>query len=150
MDTRADPVRSYLNSVLECRIEARRTRRKLDQLEARAMSITSQVTGMPRGGNADRDALLAALADVSSDYYRRLADAERHELEVLRFIDRIPIPMHRSILRLRYVDCRKWSSVLAELQRSDVSISRRTMLSMHGKALSAARELYREVFGNDG
>ncbi len=144
MDNR-DPVREYLNSVLESRMEIKRIKRKLDLLEARALNVTSQLTGMPRGGTAERDAVLASLADATDEYYKRLAKAESHELEVLNFIDSIPDARCRIILKLRYVDCRKWSSVLAQLQLSDDQASRRTMFRLHGKALNAARELYKEI-----
>ena len=144
MDNR-DPVREYLNSVLESRMEIKRIRRKLDLLEARALNVTSQLTGMPRGGSSDRDAVLAALADATADYYRRLAEAEQHELEVLNFIDSIPDQMQRVILKLRYVDRKRWPSVLSYLQKEGVDIQDRRMFQLHGEALKAARELYKEI-----
>lgn len=148
MDNR-DPVREYLNSVLESRMEIKRIRRKLDLLEARALNITSQLTGMPRGGGPDRDAVLASLADATGEYYRRLAEAEQHELEVLQFIDSIPDYRCRIILKLRYIDCRKWPSVLKQLEVSDDYMSRKTMFRLHGKALNAARELYKEKYHDE-
>ena len=143
MDNR-DPVREYLNSVLESRMEIKRIKRKLDLLEARALNVTSQLTGMPRGGSSDRDAVLASLADVTAEYYARLVKAEQHELEVLNFIDEIPGSDYRKVLKLRYVDRRRWPNVLRELQKSDARMSERTMFYIHGKALNAARELYKE------
>lgn len=148
MDNR-DPVREYLNSVLESRMEIKRIKRKLDLLEARALNVTSQLTGMPRGGNSDRDAVLAGLADATAEYYRRLAEAEQHELEVLQFIDSIPDQMQRIILKLRYVDRRRWSGVLSELERFGEIMDRATMFRLHGKALNAARELYKEKYNHD-
>lgn len=144
MDNR-DPVREYLNSVLESRMEIKRVRRKLDLLEARALNVTSQLTGMPRGGSSDRDAVLAALADATADYYRRLAEAEQHELNVLQFIDAIPDQMQRIILKLRYIDRKRWPGVLSELERFGEQMDRATMFRLHGKALNAARELYKEI-----
>lgn len=126
-------------------MEIKRIRRKLDLLEARALNVTSQLTGMPRGGNSDRDAVLASLADATSDYYRRLAEAEQHELEVLSFIDSIPDQMQRVILKLRYVDRKRWPAVLSYLQKEGVDIQDRRMFQLHGEALKAARELYKET-----
>lgn len=125
-------------------MEIKRVRRKLDLLEARALNVTSQLTGMPRGGNSDRDAVLAALADATADYYRRLAEAEQHELNVLQFIDAIPDQMQRIILKLRYIDRKRWPGVLSELERFGEQMDRATMFRLHGKALNAARELYKE------
>lgn len=130
-------------------MEIKRIRRKLDLLEARALNVTSQLTGMPRGGSSDRDAVLASLADATSEYYARLAKVEQHELEVLKFIDSLPDPNYRIILKLRYVDCRSWSRVLSEMLRFDEMMSRRSMFYLHGKALNAAREKYKEKFNDE-
>lgn len=144
-----DPAREYLNSVLECRLEARRIRRKLDALESRATSITSQLSGMPRGGNSDRNAVLAALADATDEYYKRLAAAERRELEVAEFIDSIDNRNYRIILRLRYLDRKPWSKVLTTLNASGYAMNERWMFKLHGKALDAAREKYKEMTASD-
>lgn len=142
---RNDPVRNYLSSVREARMDAKRLRVKVDQLEARAMSITSQLSGMPRGGGADRDAVLASLADVSRDYYQRLLKAETTELEVLNFIDSLSEANHRMILKLRYIDCKRWPRVLSALQAAGVDIEERHMFRLHGEALKEAREKYKEA-----
>lgn len=139
-----DPVRAYLGSVLEARLEIKRLKRKLDAIESRAMNITSNLTGMPRGGGADRDAVLASLADVSRDYYLRLAKAEQTELEVLRFIDSLPSPDSRMILKLKYIDCKRWSKVLETLRSNGREINENWMFKLHGRALNEAREKYKE------
>lgn len=144
-----DPVRAYLNSVLECRMEAARCRRKIEMLEARATSTTTQLSGMPSGGGADRDALLAALADATSEYYARLADAVTRELEVSAFIDSLPVMEHRLVMRLRYLDRLRWSGVLAALRSSGLDLSERRMFALHGEALSAAREKFIQKENND-
>jgi hypothetical protein len=141
-----DPVRAFLNSILESRMEIGRIKRKLAALEERATSVTSQLTGMPRGGSADRDAVLAALADAAGEYYRRLAEAERRELEVVNFIDSLPTSEHRIILRLRYVDRKGWSKVLAALNDAGLTITERHMFRLHGAALREARELYSQHY----
>ena len=139
-----DPVRAYLGSVLEARLEIKRLKRKLDAIEARAMNITSQLSGMPRGGGADRDAVLASLADISRDYYLRLAKAEQTELEVLRFIDSLPSPDSRMILKLKYIDCKSWGKVLDTLRANGRDITDRWMFKLHGRALKEAREKFKE------
>lgn len=144
-----DPVKVYLNSVLECHLEIRRVRRKLDALESRAMNVTSQLTGMPRGGNSDRDAVLAALADATSEYYKRLAAAEKRELEVTEFIDSIPDQTHRIILRLRYLDRKRWADILPILRKAGLCGEERWMYKLHGRALASAREKYKEMHPDD-
>lgn len=143
-----DPVRAFLNSILESRMEINRLKRKLSALEERATNVTSQLTGMPRGGSADRDAVLAALADATGEYYRRLAEAERRELEVVNFIDSVPTAEHRIILRLRYVDRKGWSKVLRALSDAGLDMTERHMFRLHGAALREARELYSQHYNN--
>jgi hypothetical protein len=139
-----DPVRAYLNSVLEYRMEIRRLRRKIEQLEARATSITASLTGMPRGGGADRDAVLVALADVTGEYYKKLNAAEQGELDVISFIDSLPTSEHRLILKLRYVDRKRWPKVLAALKDGGYDLSERQMYRLHGAALNEARHKFNE------
>ena len=139
-----DPVRDYLNSVLEYRMEAKRLKRKLAQLEAQATNITSQLTGMPHGGIADRGAVLASLADAAKDYQWRIDRAERKELEVLDFIDSLPTAESRTILKLRYLDCKRWPKVLAALNAGGMAMSERQMYRLHGRALQEARERYND------
>ena len=144
-----DPVRVYLDSVLEARVESNRLRRKLELLEARALNITSQLTGMPRAGSSDRDAVLAALADAARDYYQKLAAAERKELEVVEFIDSLPTMESRMILKLKYVDRKKWKQVLSSLTAAGLGMSERRMFQLHGAALNEAREQFMKKENNN-
>ena len=140
-----DPVRELLNSVLESRIEVKRIERKLAVLEARVTKITAELTGMPGGGTSDRNAALAAFSDLTRDYYERLVAAEKHEVEVSDFINRLQNPDSRTILKLRYIDCKRWPKVLDSLNRAGRDIEQRQMFELHGRALNEARELYKEI-----
>ena len=144
MDNR-DPVRELLNSVLESRIEVKRIERKLAVLEARVTKITAELTGMPGGGTSDRNAALAAFADISRDYYERLVAAEKREIEVTDFINRLQSSDSRVILKLHYVDCKKWPKVLTALRAAGRDIDERRMFQLHGIALNEARELFKET-----
>ena len=138
----SDPARDYLNSVLEARMEAKRLQHKVAQLEAQATKTTTIITGMPRGGNADRDAVLAALADVTSDYSEKIVKAERLEKEVNEFIDSLPTRDCRMLLRLRYLEGMSWRKVLSTLKAHGIHLSERQMYRLHGTALNEAREGY--------
>lgn len=140
-----DPVRAFLNSILEYRIEIKRLRRKIASLESRATSITAQLTGMPRGGGADSTVVLAALADATREYYAKLVRAERRELEVIEFIDSLPTQSSRLILRLHYVDRKRWPQVLADLNAAGKEVSERQMFRLHGVALNEARQKWKET-----
>lgn len=140
-----DPVRSYLNSVLEYRMEIKRLRRKIASLESRATSITAALTGMPRSGGADSQAVLAALADLTREYYEKLIRAERRELEVISFINSLPSQSSRLILTLRYVDIKHWPQVLEGLNAAGLNVSERHMFRLHGVALNEARIKWKET-----
>ena len=148
MDHR-DPVRELLSSVLESRIEVKRIERKLAVLEARVTKVTAELTGMPGGGTSDRNAALAAFADLTRDYYARLVAAEKHETEVSDFINRLQSPDSRMILKLRYIDCKRWPKVLSALSSMGRPMTDRQMFRLHGKALAEARELYRKEYNHD-
>ena len=148
MDNR-DPVRELLNSVLESRIEVKRIERKLAVLEARVTKITAELTGMPGGGTSDRNAALAAFSDMTRDYYKRLVEAEKHEVEVTDFINRLQNPDSRAILKLHYVDCKRWPKVVEALNRAGRDVELRQVFNLHGRALNEARELYKEIYHDE-
>ena len=137
-----DPVREYLNSVLEARMEIKRLQHKVAQLEAQATKTTTIITGMPMGGNADRDAVLAVLADLTAEYQEKIVAAEKHERDVNLFIDSLPSSDVRALLRLRYVEGFGWRKVLTALNKYGFHVSERNMFRLHGKALNEARERY--------
>lgn len=137
-----DPVREYLNSVLEARMEIKRLQHKVSQLEAQATKTTTIITGMPRGGNADRDAVLAVLADLTVEYREKIVAAEKRERDVNAFIDSLPSRDCRVILRLRYVEGFGWRKVLTALNKYGFRLSERQMFRLHGKALQEARDEY--------
>lgn len=123
-------------------MEIKRLQHKVTQLEAQATKTTSILTGMPKGGDADRDAVLAALADLTADYYKKIEEAERHEREVNEFIDSLPSGDCRVILRLRYVEGFGWRKVLTGLNQVGLHFTERQMFRLHGKALQEARDHY--------
>lgn len=149
-----DPVRQFLMSVAESRIEAKRLRLRTQRLEAQATKLTASLTGMPRGGG-DSGNLLASLADMREDSIRAMIRAEEQERKVTAFIDRLENPVSRMILKLRYCDCLDWlprprrRSVLTELQKVGQFYSESHLFRLHGKALNEARELYNKENNND-
>jgi hypothetical protein len=151
-----DPVRQYLSSVAEAKIEARRLRFKLKRLETQATRITTAITGMPGGGTADRERLLAELADLSEQSRLALIEAEKQENEVSAFISRLQDQTSRIILKLRYCDCLVWDttdlkrrSVKSEMAKVGLCYENTQLFRLHGKALNEARELYYKENNHD-
>lgn len=139
-----DPAKMFLQSVFEARSEAQRLRRKITRLEAQTEHITANLTGMPHSGNRDSEGAWAALADIRASYAQKLLDAELVEKGVADFIDTLPTRECRVVLRLRYLDCLRWPSVMSGLEKAGICYEERQVYRIHGKALSEAREMWAE------
>lgn len=152
-----DPVRAYLASVAEARLDAKRLGLKLRRLEAQATRVTASLTGMPGGGGSDRELLLAKLADMRVDCELAKLRAEEKEKEVAAFIDKLDNPMSRMILKLRYCECLGWiatrkyqRSVQEELVKvAGLDYGDSNLYRLHGIALNEAREIYYKENKND-
>lgn len=142
--TNSDPVRAYLSSVGEARLDVQRCKDKLRRLNNQATRVTSQISDMPKGGGADRNALLAALGDMSSEYEMKLLRAEQLESEIDSFINELPTPTSRVILKLRYCDGLDWKRVNKKLRGLGYCYEERQLFNLHGLALKEARALYEE------
>ena len=146
-----DPVRAYLSSVAEAKIDARRLGFRVRRLEAQATRITTTITGMPGGGGGDKERLLVELADMRAKSEAARIKAEKQEEEVAAFINELSDRVSRMILKLRYCECLEWEttkrhrrSVIGELSKVGLCIGLRQLYRLHGKALNEARELYKE------
>lgn len=152
--TTTDPVKGFLASVAEARIEERRLRLRVKRLETQAMKLTASLTGMPRG-NGDSGNLLASLADMRIASEKAIVEAEKTEERVAAFIEKLSNPTSRIILKLRYCDCLDWTdrphqrSVTSELRKAGLYYSDRHLYRLHGIALNEARELYYKENGNE-
>lgn len=147
----SDPVRVFLSSVAEARIEARRLRFRRQRLEAAATRVTANITGMP-GGGGDRERLLVQLADLQDDCERARLQAEHQEERVAAFINMLQDPVSRVILKLRYCECLPWlladrpkRTVQGEMAKVGYVYEKSQLYRLHGKALNEARELYKEI-----
>ncbi len=144
-----DPTREFLNSVRYARVEYSRLSERIKALESRCTSITASMSAMPNGGSADAQALWAALADESAKLYPELRRAQEAEREVNEFIDALPNPAHRLVLKLRYVDVRGWEDVIQHLTQGGLAYSARQVYRIHGEALEVARALWSETHKED-
>jgi len=150
VNLRGDPLKEFLGSVSEARLDAKRLGRKIQRLEAQATRVTSNITGMPGGGSSDRELLLAKLADLKTECEFAKLRAEEKEQEVAAFIDKLDDPTSRMILKLRYCECLGWvatrryqRSVQEELiKMAGLAYEDRNLYRLHGKALNEARKIY--------
>ena len=142
-----DEVRAFLNSVQEARFRFFRCRWQVEELKRRCESVTASWSA-ERGGSGDvhKDGPLSALVDKRSEMRTLYMEWENKEEEVNCFLDKLPDQRHRALLQLRYVDLLRWPDVRARLEQVGVYYSERQIFNLHGKALEAARALWREEF----
>ena len=143
--TERDPVKEFLRSALEAKLEAKRRSRRVKELESRCTKMTAAPdSGACGGGNADREALWALLADERSKEETALHEELSQYKDVEDFIARLDDPVHRAILRLRYLEGLGWVKLQQQLYRDGVYYSERHITRLHGAALEEARELWKQ------
>ena len=142
-----DPVREFLESAKEAKLEIARHRERVEELESRCTRMTANMSATPGGGNSDAQQLWVALAEERD---KELA-AEKRELEkyhaVESFINRVPGEMQRTILRMRYLRLLRWVPIQMELYKKGIVYCEREIFRIHGEALESVRELWRKEHG---
>ena len=138
-----DDVRLFLEGARDAHLKCADLRDRARGLESAVLRITAKLDGMPVGGNADRDKLLAALADAHGRLLRDMAEEERHREAIEAFVDRVPTSAAgRAILRRRYLHYESWKSVRKWLAAHQMGYSAQSVYRIHGEALTAARKLW--------
>lgn len=144
-----DPVREFLESAKEAKMEIARHRERVAELESRATRMTANMSATPGGGSSDAQQLWILLAEERG----KVMAAEKHELEryleIENFINRVPGAIHRIILRLRYLRLLEWVPIQMELYKKNIVYCERQLYRKHGDALDAARELWRKEHRED-
>ena len=138
-----EQARSFLESAMEARLEARRRKARADELSLRCNRLVAAAGGAPGRGGGDMQLLWAALADERD----REQAAELEELKQYRrvedFIGRLPEPSHRMILKRRYLAGQtNWVQVQQRLSRDGMIYSESHLKRLHGQALESAGELW--------
>ena len=142
-----DPVREFLESAKEAKLEIARHRARVEELESRCTRVTPNMNASPGGGSSDSQQMWAMLADERM----KVLAAEKAEVEkyheVENFINRIGVPVQRAILRMRYLRCLRWIPIQMELYKQGHCYDERSIFRIHNQALDAARELWEQGGG---
>ena len=141
-----DPVKDFLRSAVERRIEVKRHKRRLALLESQCTQIPAPPSAAPGGGGDThgRESLWAALADAREEEARLIkAELEQYRTVEL-FIKYIPDTTHRTLLRLRYLEGMSWTKLQFALCDEGVYYSDRHLRRIHDAAVEEARKLWRE------
>ena len=107
-----------LEGLYYLRREIERDRRRRAELWEKATSATSSPGGMwgPHAGVSDRvGCCAAALADLDHRLALNVERLVRREAELTDYIDSVPDPRMRLILKLRFIDCLPWFRVAMEV-----------------------------------
>ena len=140
-----DDVRLFLEGARDAHLKCADIRERVNDLESAVTRVTAKLDGMPVGGNADREQLLAALADAHGRLLRDLTDEEQRRMEISDFIDRVPTSAAgRAILRRRYIHYDSWKAVKRWLATHERSYSAQSIYRIHGEAIKAARVLWNQ------
>ena len=138
-----DELRLFLEGARDAHLKCADLRERARALESAANRVTANLSGMPKGGGADRDQLLAALADAHGRLLLDMADEEQRKIAIADFIDRVPTSAAgRAILRRRYLHYESWKSVRKWLAAHQMCYSAQSVYRIHGEALRAARLLW--------
>ena len=138
-----DDLRIFLEGARDAHLKCADLRERTRELESKATRITADLNGMPRSGNADRNAVLAALAEARGRLLLDLAEEELRKTEIADVIVRVPTSaVGRAILRRRYLHYDSWKGVRRWLAANQMGYSTQSVYRFHGEAISAARELW--------
>ncbi len=135
-----DPMLGFLHSAKEAKLDVRRHRRRVALLRSQCEQISSRMTATPNGGtDHGKEELWAALSDAKTEETGLVKKALGQHRAVETFIDGLPDPRYRSILRLRYLEGLGWTRLQFALREEGIYYSERQLRRLHAAALTAAR-----------
>lgn len=137
--------RDALEALEESRSQVARLRRKIQYLQTKATGTTSRygarsTTASPSQGPVE---LWNTLADLKQELQLRERRLSRQEKRLGRWIDMLPKPRWRMVLRYRYLDCMEFVDVADAMSKAvgrEVSIHQ--VYRLHIQALQAAEECW--------
>jgi len=141
-------VLEFLESVKDSKAEQQRLRERIVELESRCARLTSNLSGMPKGGGMDYDQQFAALADETARLRQELRRELNHARCVEEFIGHIPNKMHRNLLLRQYVNCQTVPSIVNSLRKAGIDRSQRQVERMLNAARAEAERIWIETKGD--
>ena len=135
--------RQALEQVEEIRSQVARLRRGVEWLQARCTSTTSRYGYRAGGSGGDSSGLLNQLCDRRSELEEQERQLKEQEARITAWIDLLPRPRWRMVLRYRYLDGMELSEVAQELTRATGrEFSVYQIYRRHREALQAAERLW--------
>lgn len=135
--------RETLEAVEERRLQVAHLQRECKYLENRCTSATRSYTAKIGGTGDPHKVLWDELADKRSLLQLHRQALEREETTVSQWIELLPNPRWRMLLRCRYLEGMDLQDVLEELERATGrSFSMNQIYRLHSRALDAAEALW--------
>ena len=106
---------------------------EISRLRAEAESVSINLDGMPKGGQAsDKTARLAVqIADIESTMQKELSGLWSKRMRIINMLGELKNHKHQTILHKRYIECKTWEVIAYEMD-----ISWRYCYMLHGSALA--------------
>lgn len=136
-------VRAFLALPKDRRREICQCEWDIELLRQRCEHITACLEGTGQGsGDWHRDGPLAALADQKTRLRQLYAALSQQEGQVTAFLNNLPDPKQRAILKLRYVDGLHWGEIQTRMEEQGYYYSERQLYNFHRRGLELARRLW--------
>ena len=123
-----------LKEYIETKREIKIIEEKIEFLESKKTSIKSQIiTDMPRG-EAEQDRLgqlLIQIEELIELYNEKQSNLIKQQTKIENCIDKLDNALERNIMRLRYLESKKWEKICVEVNYSWENVHR-----IHRKILS--------------
>lgn len=138
---RAEDLRRFLESAEEALVECKRIERRVQWLRLQCEKMVRQ-----EGFARPSEELLSLWKQLEEERMREM-DAIRTEMAQYRavkeFIDAVPDPMGRTILRRRYLDGENtWKSLCQQLEQDGIFYSQRQVQRFYAAAMEFAQSLW--------
>lgn len=124
-------------------LEVRRLRSFVAELESEKYSVPgSDFSGVPRGNSSNGSPIekkVIRYLDAVALYEAKIAEKTAMLIAIEDAIETLDSPVERTILRLRYLEGHKWTSVCLKLEA--LGYSERQVYYLHGFALKKLEEV---------
>ena len=135
--------RRLLENIEEQRSQVARLRRSVLSLEEKCTAATSRYGRKIASESVTQEELWTKLCDRRDSLKRQETNLQETERLLLQWIDQLPRPRWRMVLRCRYLDGMSMQEIADELsQATGRSFSVYQIYRLHSAALKAAEELW--------
>ena len=111
---------------------------EIERLRAEAESVSINLDGMPKGGQAsDKTARLAVqIADLETTMQSELSGLLLKRMKIINQLGELKNHRHQELLHKRYIECKTWETIAYEMD-----MSWRHTYRLHGSALAEFQKI---------